>query len=357
MRIQTKWQLLVLLVVLNNSSVLFVRLSRTMTAAGPPYLHTTAVFFAELLKLFCSFCCLSFRNGGLQGSIWYVFEHMSLVELAQTTVPGMLYTLQNNLVYVSLSNLNGAVHQCTYQLRILATAILSVAILGKQVSAVQWSALIVLTGGVALIQLPRCAPVVYTLVVDEGSALKGLVAVVSACVLSGLAGVCTEKILKRNDASFWLTNFQFAIVSSAMGCVIALWQDGDRIRENGFTQGYTGWVWCAVFSQALSGLLSGAVTMHADSVLKCVGVAFALPLSCLVSAVLLREFSPDLRFHLGAVLVLAATCIYSLGMPSFARPRRGRHHGRPQACILGAARDFKPQAVALRVVCAEYEPP
>lgn len=357
MGIPTKWLFLLMLVVLNNGSVFVVRLSRTVTAAGPRYLNTTAVFFAEVLKLCCSFCFLSLGKGGVQAAAVHVSEQMSLAELAKITMPGILYTVQNNLVYVSLSNLSGAVHQCTYQLRILATAVLSVAILGKRVGAMQWSALIVLTFGVALIQLPRRAPVDSTLVPDEGSALKGFVAVLSACVLSGLAGVCTERILKRTDASFWLTNFQFASCSSVMGLLVALWQDGDRIRVDGFTQGYSSLVWCSVFLQALSGLLAGAVTMHADSISKCVGVAISIPISCLLSAVLLREFAPDNKFHLGAALVLVATCIYSLGVPGFMRPRWGRQHGRSRGCTLGAASGCKVQAVPLQVVYADHAQP
>lgn len=39
--------------------------------------------------------------------------------------------MQNNLLFISLSNLSGAVYQVTYQLKILTTAVLSVVILGK----------------------------------------------------------------------------------------------------------------------------------------------------------------------------------------------------------------------------------
>lgn len=39
--------------------------------------------------------------------------------------------VQNNLLFISLSNLSGAVYQVTYQLKILTTAVLSVVILGK----------------------------------------------------------------------------------------------------------------------------------------------------------------------------------------------------------------------------------
>lgn len=41
--------------------------------------------------------------------------------------------VQNNLLFIALSNLSGAVYQVTYQLKILTTAVLSVIILGKAI--------------------------------------------------------------------------------------------------------------------------------------------------------------------------------------------------------------------------------
>merc|ERR1719266_3108541 len=79
------------------------------------------------------------------------------VELLKVSVPSLLYTVQNNLLFVSLSNLSGAVYQVTYQLKILTTALLSVVILGKALGPTKWVSLLTLTVGVAFIQFPRGA--------------------------------------------------------------------------------------------------------------------------------------------------------------------------------------------------------
>lgn len=42
----------------------------------------------------------------------------------------------------------------TYQLKILTTALFSVTMLSKRIQLHQWAALILLTGGVALVQVP-----------------------------------------------------------------------------------------------------------------------------------------------------------------------------------------------------------
>lgn len=52
-------------------------------------------------------------------------------------VPAGLYTLQNNLLFIALQNLDGATYQVTYQLKIFTTAMFSVMMLGRKLDAVK----------------------------------------------------------------------------------------------------------------------------------------------------------------------------------------------------------------------------
>merc|ERR1711924_447012 len=149
----------------------------------------------------------------------------------------------------------------------------------------------------------------------NGNAAVGLVAVLSACVTSGLAGVYLEKILKQTDASIWLRNIQLALfgaLAAFVGCFVT---DGAKIRENGFMQGYSGLVWGVILLQAVGGLVVAAVLKYADNILKCFGNALSIVISCVLSGALLHEFTPDGLFVMGTLLVLAATSLYSLGLP------------------------------------------
>merc|ERR1711920_752040 len=92
-------------------------------------------------------------------------------------------------------------------------------------------------------------------------------------------------------------------------------QDGDKIKADGFTQGYSPLVWGVILLQAVGGLVVAAVLKYADNILKCFGNALSIVLSCILSAVLLREFVPDLLFVFGTLLVLVATTLYSIGVP------------------------------------------
>ena len=52
-------------------------------------------------------------------------------DFLQLTVPAGLYTVQNNLAYFAMSHLDAATYQLLYQLKILTTALFSVALLKR----------------------------------------------------------------------------------------------------------------------------------------------------------------------------------------------------------------------------------
>lgn len=113
----------------------------------------------------------------------------------------------NSLQYLAVSNLDAATFQVTYQLKILTTALFSVWMLGRTLRQRQWGALVLLTCGVALVQLSSSDQA--QAVKKDGSAkssattssaLIGLIAVLCACCISGAAGVYFEKILKQSGS-------------------------------------------------------------------------------------------------------------------------------------------------------------
>lgn len=90
-------------------------------------------------------------------------------DTAKVCIPSLIYTIQNNLLYVAVSNLQAAtfmvrkqsksiikctfITQVTYQLKILTTALFSVCMLGKPLSRQQWLSLVLLFVGVSMVQL------------------------------------------------------------------------------------------------------------------------------------------------------------------------------------------------------------
>uniref|UniRef100_A0A3B4EQZ5 UDP-N-acetylglucosamine transporter-like n=1 Tax=Pundamilia nyererei TaxID=303518 RepID=A0A3B4EQZ5_9CICH len=191
--------------------VLTMRYSRTLKENGPRYLASSAVVSAEVLKIFMCTLLIFSENSDLTAMYELLNKEIlnKPVELVKLAVPAGIYTLQNNLLYIALSNLDAATYQVTYQLKILTTALFSVSMLGKKLGSYQWLSLLFLMAGVTLVQLP-----VESLgdseqnVMSASSQFVGLIAVLMACVSSGFAGVYFEKILKGTSQSLWLRNIQ-----------------------------------------------------------------------------------------------------------------------------------------------------
>lgn len=129
--------------------------------------------------------------------------------LLKVSVPAIIYVIQNNLQYYAVENLDPATFQVTYQMKILSTALFSILLLGQKLNRNKWISLLLLTCGIALIQIPT----------DTASSkphtnnAKGFLAVLCACIMSGLAGVWFEKVLKGSKTSLWTRNTQLSLLS------------------------------------------------------------------------------------------------------------------------------------------------
>jgi UDP-sugar transporter A1/2/3 len=235
-------------------------------------------------------------------------------------VPAILYTIQNNLQYLAVSNLDAATFQVTYQLKILTTALFSVLMLGKRLTGVQWASLVVLTTGVAMVQLLDTS---NSSSGSEGNKFVGMLAVLTACCLSGMAGVYFEKILKRptekraSDGGFlaqppptlWERNIQLAVFGVILGLFGVMGKDADKIREHGFFHAYNFITWIVIFTQATGGLLVALVVKYADNILKGFATSISIIMSCVIS-IWLFEFTVSLTFLGGSFLVIYATYLY-----------------------------------------------
>uniref|UniRef100_A0A2K6KZU1 Solute carrier family 35 member A3 n=1 Tax=Rhinopithecus bieti TaxID=61621 RepID=A0A2K6KZU1_RHIBE len=267
-----KYLSLGILVFQTTSLVLTMRYSRTLKEEGPRYLSSTAVVVAELLKIMAcillvykeSKCSLRALNRVLHDEI--LNKPMETLKLA---IPSGIYTLQNNLLYVALSNLDAATYQVTYQLKILTTALFSVSMLSKKLGVYQWLSLVILMTGVAFVQWPSDSQL-DSKELSAGSQFVGLMAVLTACFSSGFAGVYFEKILKETKQSVWIRNIQLA----------------------------------------LGGLVIAAVIKYADNILKGFATSLSIILSTLISYFWLQDFVPTSVFFLGAILVITATFLY-----------------------------------------------
>merc|ERR1711972_1315458 len=196
------------------------------------------------------------RDFGRWWNTLYQTIWINKMDTVKVMVPSAVYLIQNNLLYVAASNLDVATYQITYQLKILTTAMFAVTMLGKKLLPTQWLSLLTLVAGVAMVQLSDVKESASA--GPEQSKMIGFTAALTACMLSGFAGVYFEKILKGSDISVWMRNVQLAILSVPLGLCTALVKDGSKISEHGFLHGYDSFVWF-VAQNALGGLLVAVV--------------------------------------------------------------------------------------------------
>jgi UDP-sugar transporter A1/2/3 len=107
----------------------------------------------------------------------------------KTLIPALLYLLQNSLLYIALSNLSAPLFQVTYQSKLLTTALVSVIMLDRRYTFIQWVCLTALGFGVAIVVLGEQSKGSSTTSSGlEQNMMKGLLAVLVACISSAFAG-------------------------------------------------------------------------------------------------------------------------------------------------------------------------
>lgn len=288
-----------------------VALRYTRTVTTEMYFSTTAVCVTEVIKLLLSVIILAKETGSASRLISSLRENVlgSPMEMLKLSVPSLVYALQNNMAFVALSNLDAAVYQVTYQLKIPCTALCTVLMLNRSLSKLQWFSVFILCGGVTLVQY---SPAETTKVQIEQNHLVGFIAVAVAVLCSGFAGVYFEKVLKSSDTSLWVRNIQMYISGIIVTLAGVFISDREGIIEKGFFYGYNYLVWFVILLASVGGLYTSVVVKYTDNIMKGFSAAAAIVIST-VASVLLFGLQITLTFSIGALLVCVS--IYTYGLP------------------------------------------
>ncbi|KAJ7685273.1 nucleotide-sugar transporter-domain-containing protein [Mycena polygramma] len=328
--IPLKYLSLVTLAVQNSMLTLIMHYSRVSTPPSRAYSPATAVLMNEILKgsisLVIAFLRLDVLAPDLAGQtssslltrVRRLVGDVFSPDCWKLSIPAILYVIQNNLQFVAVSNLQAATFQVSYQMKILTTAGFSVLLLRKKLTSPQWIALLFLAIGVAVVQIQAGA----VRVVEDGvpledthtmNAMKGFIAVATACLTSGLAGVYFEMVLKNSQTDLWVRNVQLSLFSllPALTPVFYLYasdpQDGwvSTLFHN-----FGGWAWATVSVQVFGGLLTALVIKYSDNILKGFATSLSIVISFLAS-VALFDFHITFTFITGSSIVLVATWLYN----------------------------------------------
>mmetsp|Transcript_27046 Transcript_27046/g.31474 ORF Transcript_27046/g.31474 Transcript_27046/m.31474 type:complete len:755 (+) Transcript_27046:165-2429(+) len=260
-------------------------------------------------------------------------------ESAKLIVPAALYFIQNNLLFVALSNLSVPLYQVTNQGKLLTTAILSRILLKKHISYLQYFAITLLGLGVASIHLSEyyakhagdSEDDTNDTTTSGQNQILGLCAVLISCFTSGFSGVYFELILKGSGnvtadgkikQSLHVKNFQLATWSFILALGLIWYKEGRNAYIYHIDDSHTGnflsylfrgfdiLICTVVVMQGATGFVVSLMLKYADAVLKGFAVSVAAILSTVASVVLFGT-RIDASFLLGASMVMAAVKLYS----------------------------------------------
>ncbi|KAI4457949.1 nucleotide-sugar transmembrane transporter [Holotrichia oblita] len=199
--------------------------------------------------------------------------------------------------------------QVTYQMKILTTAMFAVIILKRQLLRTQWFSLVTLVLGVVLVQLAQTSEQITSGHGPHQNKLLGFSAALSACCLSGFAGIYFEKMLKGSDISVWMRNVQLSLCSLPFGLLTCFITDNTVIKEKGFFFGYDKFILYLILLQAGGGLIVAVVVKYADNILKGFATSLAIVISC-VASVYIFSFQLTFQFSVGALFVIFSIFLY-----------------------------------------------
>jgi len=319
--LQIRDVVLMLLVIQSTSIVLLMRYSKTRPREadlGPGYLSTAAVLMAETLKLPVCMFMAAHTLGGITQLRALLRDELfgaGMVDTLKCAIPAVAFTVQGNLLFVALANLEAPTYQVSYQCKTVFTALFSVLILGRKLKRSQWLALALLVLGTVLVSDPWGSAPKRD---GEQSFVVGLLAVLTAALLSSSSSVYFEMMLKKAPSSpaaaassLWLRNIQLGIFATPLAGLAMLLQDGAFVSRYGVLQGFDGVVWAIVVLNGIGGLLVAATMKYADNIAKCFAAALAI-VSGTVLSVPLFGFSLSSSFGMGASCTVVASTLYSL---------------------------------------------
>ena len=252
-QLDAKWVSLIFFIILNSALMIALRYCTIYSDPSTPYISSTAVLFSEIIKLLVSLALsLKFDANGDLRSLVTVLNRGFIEEkndCLRVAIPAVLYTIQNNLQYVIET---APLFQMLYHIKLLSSAIFYTTLLSQRLTVREWMAIIALMIGVSMVQSSEADVQQH-----HATLLVGVESVVMACLISGLAGVYFEKILKSSKSSIWLVNIQLSLMCTGMA-LLTCWYEGFRdLEESGsFVRGYNKYVIIVILLQSFTGLVS-----------------------------------------------------------------------------------------------------
>ncbi|KAF5765714.1 putative nucleotide-sugar transporter [Helianthus annuus] len=273
---------------------------------GRDVIVTSSVLACEIVKVICALFLMA-----KDGSLNKVFKEWTLIgSLSASGLPAAIYALQNSLLQISYKSLDSLTFSMLNQTKLIFTALFTYFILRQKQSFQQIGALFILILAAVLLSIGEGSRKDYGSDNPDEIVFYGIIPVLIASVLSGLASALCQWASQVKKHSSYLMTVEMSLVGSL--CLLASTYkspDGEAIRQHGFFYGWTPLMMIPVFINAVGGILVGLVTSYAGGIRK----GFVMVSALLVTALLQFVFDgkpPSLFCLLALPLVMTSISIY-----------------------------------------------
>jgi len=292
------------IVLMASYSAQSLLITASKQGGGFAYDASSAVLLAEVLKLVFAVAMLTPEGRAA--------TKPSVACLA-FAVPAVLYTAQNRLVFEALRRLTPPEYQLLNNMKLFTTSVVYRVAIKRQMSLLQWLALLLLGLGMTVATQPSVAegfgegPSASDQDSGRGSWLMGLAIMFAVSWCSAAAGVLNEWLIKRSadvlEANVWLYLF---------GSIACCWQlvcspgSFERLLR---LEGFSLLTWLVVLCNAVLGQSIAFLFRYADSIVKLYAVCAAMAFTTLMSVFF---FGFEVRFHMVAGYAVSAIsmCLY-----------------------------------------------
>jgi len=263
------------------------------------------VLATEFAKAILAVCVL--RTRGSRGVA--ELQKCRLSTIAASSVPAIVYAVQNFLLQSGASRVDGVSFNCLNQLKLVSAAFFLYFLHGKRQSVIQCFALVGVT--VAGIGLSVVGAADARGSEDSAEFLLGAAYVIIASALSGLSGTACQIVLQKYDKDPAMLTFEMAIAGApVIVCVEWLFSGVPQAIFSSWTM----LAWIPVLSAAVGGLLVGEITKRLGSIAKGFSVVCGLVLTGVLEAYSRGE-SPPATHVLALFVIVVCTYVHTAYPP------------------------------------------
>lgn len=284
------------------SAALLAALSKN-PSGGYDYNTSFVPFLAEVMKLMMSLWLLSWEMVSAVSEKAIVFDAKSSGKYLLLSI---MYAVQNNLLFVTIREVDPASFQVLVNLKIPVTAALLYTIIKKEFSTQQVCALGLLSFAS---MLSKVHIDLQGGVMGFNLSMYGVLLLGCMIALSSTAGVFNEVMLKtgKHGSMHW-QNTQLYFFGCVFTFVNMAWHTEQSLLGSIFA-GFNMFTWLSILNMAFLGLITSAVLKYADNILRAFATAASMFLSTFISWYFLGVAVP-VAFFFGSTLAAFAILMY-----------------------------------------------